>query len=159
MTVTSSIPAAITYLVTTIRALPEAAAPVRVFDGWPGRADTAVVIGITPDADETGAEPVHAELGAQAEWEIYDIPCIVWSWAGGGEEAMTTARTAAFTVFDAIQTLIRTTAGRTLGGALNSGVAAVRSWRIVQTGSADQASEGRRCEIRFTISCKNRSAA
>lgn len=154
--VTSSIPGGIDWLVTNITALPECAAPVGVFDGWPGRADTGVVIGITPEDDETDVEPMHAELGAQKEWEEYVIPCVLWAYVGGGPEAMKTARDAAFVVFDAIQTLIRTTTGRTLGDNLHSGVAAVRSWRIKQTGDAEEAGTGRTCTIRFNILCKNR---
>lgn len=156
MTVTSSIPGAMDWLVANIGALPECAAPVGVFDGWPGRADVGVVIGITPEDDETGAEPMHAELGAQKEWEEYAIPCMVWAYKGGAQEAMKTARDAAFVVFDAIQTLIRTASGRTLGDNLHSGTAAVRSWRIAQTGDAEEAGTGRTCTIRFNILCKNR---
>lgn len=152
--VTSSIPAALDYLVTTARALPEAAAPVAVFDGWPDRADIALVIGITPEDPETENDPVHAEVGAQMEWENYDIPCIIWAYKGGGQEAMKTARDAAFVLFNAVMTMIRT--DRTLGGALHSGAAAVRNIRVQQTGTADEAGLGRRCEIRFNITGKNR---
>lgn len=152
---TSSIPAAIDYLVTQTRALPECAAPVVVFDGWPmGRAEVGVVIGITPEDPETGVEPVHAELGAQVEWEVYDVPCIVWAHAGGGEEAMKAARDAAFAILNAIMTKVRQ--DRALGGALHSGAAAVRRIRVEQTGTADAAGEGRSCEIRFDINCRNR---
>ena len=154
MPVTSSIPAAIDYLVAQTRALPECAAPVGVFDGWPGRADTGVVIGITPEDDATENEPVHAQLGAQMEREVYDIPCIVWAYVGGGEEAMKQARDAAFVILDAIMTKIR--ADRTLGGALHSGWAQVTGWRVEQTGDAEEAGSGRTCQIRFGISAENR---
>lgn len=156
MAVQSSIPAAIDYLVAEVAALPECAAPVVVADGWAdARGDTSVVIGITPEDPDTANEPIHAEVGAQTEWEIYEIPCILWCRVGGSD--MKVARDGAFTVFDAIGTLIR--ADRTLGGALHSGTAQLASWRVAQTPAAPQAGDGRVCEIRFVVRCKNRSTA
>lgn len=155
MAVISSFPAAADWLVANIATLPACAAPVVVHDGWPeSRSGRAVVIGITPEDPETENEPQYAALGAQAEWEQVDIPCIVWAYEGGTD--MKTARDAAFVIFDAIHTLIRTTAGRTLGGAVHSGSAAVRNIRVRQTGTATSAGAGRQCEIRFDISYKNR---
>lgn len=155
MAVVSSFPAGCDWLVQNISALPECAAPVVVCDGWPDQlGDRSVVIGITPEDPETGNEPQHAELGAQAEWELVSIPCIVWAYVGGS--SMKAARDAAFVMFDAIHTLMRTNAGRTLGGAVHSGSAAVRNIRVRQTGGADEAGVGRQCEIRFSIEYKSR---
>lgn len=153
---TSSINTAIDYLVQQIRALPECAAPCSVHDGFPaGTGNPAVAIGVVPHEDgNTAAEVVHAQLGAQMEWETYNIPCVVSSWVGGGEDAMKPARDAAFTVYNAIVTLVR--ADRTLGSLLRGGAAIVTQTRVDQTVTADQAGEGRSCAIAFLVQCKNR---
>lgn len=154
--VTSSIPAAIDYLVSTIAALPECAAPVVVEDGWPTRsAPTGVGIGVIPGDGITDDVVTHAQLGAQMEWEQYEIPCMVWAHVGGTSAKQ--ARDAAFTIFNAIVTKIRTNPdGRTLGGALRSGAAIVHDVRVRQTEDADDAAYGRSCEIRFSVGCNNR---
>lgn len=153
---TSSIPAAIDYLVTTIAALPECALPVIVEDGWPTRsAATGVAIGVIPGDDTTDDEVTHAQLGAQMEYEEYEIPCIVWAHVGGASAKQ--ARDAAFAVFNAFVSKVRTNPdGRTLGGALHSGTAIVRNVRVAQTGTAAEAGDGRMCEIRFSVHCKNK---
>lgn len=155
---TSSIPAAIDHLVTAARGLPAFAAPVVVCDGWPDqRGNTGIVIGVTPDDDTTDDLNMHAELGAQAQWEEYDIPCLVWSYVGGGQEAMKTARDAAFVLYDALDTYLRQ--HRSLGDVLKSGTAYISRVAVAQTGNAPEAGEGRSCVLSFTIRCKSRSAA
>lgn len=156
MTTTSSIPAAIDYLVSTVRALPECAPPVSVHDGFPaGTGNPAVAIGVVPNEDGvTARESVHAQLGAQAEYETFSIPVAIESWIGGGEEAMKPARDAAFTIFNAINTAVR--ADRTLGGVLHGGAAILTSTRVDQTVTADAAGEGRSCSVMFLVQCKNR---
>lgn len=153
---TSSIPAAIDYLVSTIRQLPECAEPVIVEDGWPTRsAPKGVGIGVIPGDGTTDDEVAHAQLGAQMEWEVYEIPCIVWAHVGSASAK--DARDAAFVMFNAIVTKIRENpTGRTLGGALHSGAAIVHNVRIVQTDTPAEAGEGRMCEIHFNVRCKNR---
>ncbi len=152
---TSSIPAAIDYLVATVRAFPQAAAPVVVTDGWPDeKAPTGVVIGIDPEDDATENVNVYAQVGAQVEWEEYFIPCVIWAYKGGSD--MKAARDAAFVLYDALLTHLKTTAGRTLGGALHSGTARATNVRIVQTGSNAEAGAGRRCDIYFAVHCRNR---
>lgn len=153
---TSSIPAAIDYLVATIAALPECASPVIVEDGWPTRsAPKGVGVGVIPGDGTTDDEVTHAQLGAQMEWEAYEIPCIVW--AHTGSAVAKEARDAAFTIFNAIVSKIRENPlGRTLGGALHSGAAMVHSVRVVQTDSPAEAGGGRMCEVRFSVGCKNR---
>ena len=157
---TSTIPGAVDYLVSTVRDLAAFAEPVIVCDGWPDQgAETAIVIGITPEDDSTGVQNFHAELGAQAQWEEYDIPCTIWAQRGGAQEAMKIARDAAFTLFDALDSHLRTAAGRTLGGALRSGAAILSAVAVQQTGDAPEAGDGRQCQLLFTIRCKSRSAA
>jgi len=153
---TSSIPAAIDYLVVAITALPACAAPCIVEDGWPTRSSpVGVGIGVIPGDDTTDDEVTFAQLGAQMEWEQYEIPCIVWANVGGASAK--TARDQAFAIFDAIVAAVRVNPdGRTLGGALNSNHAIVHNVRIVQTGDAEAAGDGRTCEIRFTVGAKNR---
>lgn len=153
---TSSIPAAIDYLVATITALPECAFPVIVEDGWPTRsAPKGVGIGVIPGDGITDDEVTHAQLGAQMEFEAFEVPAIVWAHVGG--TSAKAARDEAFVIFNAIVTLIRTNpAGRTLGGALHSGAAVVHNVRISQTDNPSEAGEGRMCEIRFSFGAKNR---
>lgn len=158
MAVVSSFPAAVDYLVGAVAALPAFASPVLVFDGWPTQgADRAIVIGITPEDPDSENSPQYAEVGAQTEWEVVDIPCVLWAEVGG--DNMKTARDRAFELFDAVQTLMRTVPGRTLGGAVKSNAAAIRNVRVEQTGTASAAGAGRRCDIRFTISYRSRSTA
>ncbi len=153
---TSSIPAAIDYLVSAARALPEFAAPVTVHDGFPvGPGNPALAIGVVPNEDgDTPNEVVHAQLGALMEREFYDIPCEIAAWVGGGEEAAKAARDQAFVLFDAVTTKIRL--DRTLGGALHSGAALATGVRMEQTAEPTQAGEGRTCSIRFVVRCENR---
>lgn len=156
---TSSIPAAIDWLVANIRALPECAAPVTVHDGWPvGSAQTGVAIGVRPVQQEgsTRSEQTFAQLGANMEWEEYDIPIQVAAYVGGAEEAAKTARDAAFVIYNAVLNLIRTTAGRTLGGALKSNHAQIVNFDLDQTASPEEAGEGRVCTLSFYVRGKNR---
>lgn len=153
---TSSIPAAIDYLVAAARALPEFAAPVTVHDGFPaGAGNPALAIGVVPHEDgDTPNDVVHAQLGALMEREFYDIPCEIAAWVGGGEEATKTARDQAFTLFNAFTTKVRQ--DRTLGNALHSGAALVTGVRVDQTAEPTQAGEGRTCSIKFVVRCENR---
>ncbi|MGX4657102.1 hypothetical protein ACWCHM_26135 [Micromonospora sp. SCSIO 07396] len=154
---TSAIPAAIDYLVATATAFPECASPVRVFDGWPeGRAETALVIGVTPEDAATENGVTHGQLGAQTQWEEFTVPCIIWARRAGGN-AMKAARDAAFVLLNALDTHMRT--HRDLGGALKSGTAIAANVVVRQTNDAEQAGEGRVCEISFDVLCRSRSAA
>jgi hypothetical protein len=153
---TSSIPAAIDYLVAQTRLLPECAAPVTVHDGWPvGTGNSAVAIGVVPHVDgSTPDEVVHGQLGAQMEREYYDIPCVISTWVGGGEEAVKASRDQAFTIYNAIISKVRQ--DRTLGGALHSGWAIVTGMHMDQTVTPQEAGEGRTCSISFVVRCENR---
>lgn len=150
----SSIPAALDYLVTQVRALPAAAAPVVVSDGWPTqRGDALVAIGITPEDDESGVTVAYAEL-SQLETETVSLPCII-AVRRAGNGAASAARAAAFGIYDAIRDLIK--ADRRLGGAVTTGLPArIASYQMNQTSEARQAGGGRWCEIRFTIAWQHR---
>lgn len=152
----SSIPAAVDYLVTATRSLPEFAAPATVHDGFPvGPGNPALAIGVIPNEDgDTPNEVVHAQLGAQMEREFYDIPCEIAAWVGGGEEAAKAARDMAFALFNALVTKVRQ--DRTLGGALRSGAALVTGVSMDQTATSADAGTGRNCSIKFVIRCENR---
>ncbi|RAN92658.1 hypothetical protein GAR05_06150 [Micromonospora saelicesensis] len=154
---TSAIPASIDYLVATAESLPECAAPVRVFDGWPdARADVALAIGVTPEDSATEDGVTHGNLGAQTQWEDFTIPCIIWCRKVGGG-AMKTARDGAFVILNALDTHLRS--HRDLGGALRSGTAIATNVVIRQTDTAEEAGDGRVCEIHFDVLCRSRSAA
>jgi hypothetical protein len=150
----SSIPAGLDYLATQVRALPEAAAPVVVSDGWPAsRGDAMVALGITPEEDDSGVTVAYAEL-SDLETENVEIPCIV-AVRRNGTNAASLARTAAFGLYDAINGLIRS--DRRLGGAVRPGLPArVAQYQVSQTADQREAGDGRWCEIRFTIAWRHR---
>ncbi|MFG1776616.1 hypothetical protein ACGFIG_09325 [Micromonospora sp. NPDC049048] len=152
---TSSIPAAVDYLVTKARALPGLTRDA-VSDGFPVTgADPAMAIGVIPfDDGDTPNEVVHAQLGAQMERETYEIPCEIAASAGGGEEAAKVARDKAFAIYNAFVTEVRR--DRTLGGALHSGHALVTRMRMEQTATPEEAGKGRVCSIKFVVRCENR---
>lgn len=150
----SSIPAAMDYLHTQVLALPEAAAPVVVSDGWPAsRGDEFVALGITPDDDEAGVTVAYAELSGD-EHEDVEVPCIV-AVRRSGTSAASNARTRAFELFDAVNTLVRS--DRRLGGAVRTGLPArVARYQMSQTSESREAGDGRWCEIRFTLAWQHR---
>lgn len=152
---TSSIPAAIDYLVATARTVPGLAADA-VDDGFPvGAANPSFALGIIPfDDGDTPNEVVHAQLGAQMEREIYEVPCEIAAGVGGGGEAAKAARDIAFGIFNAFVTKIRQ--DRTLGGALHSGAALISGVRMEQTFEPEEAGRGRVCSIKFVVRCENR---
>lgn len=140
------------YLVNTTRGLTEFASPVVVSDGDPiAGSASGIAIGVTPEDPDSENSLEYAQTGAQAEWENVDIPCILWAEVGG--DKMKPARDAAFVLFNAFMTMIRT--DRSLGDAVKSNPAGVRVARVSQT----RIDSGRRCEIRFNVSYKSRLAA
>ncbi len=153
---TSSVPAAVDYLVAAARALPDLPESATVHDGFPVAAgNPGFAIGVVPHEDgDTPNDVVHAQLGAQMERESYGIPCEIVAWVGGGEEAAKAARDQAFAIFNAFVTKIRQ--DRTLGNALHSGAALVTGVRMDQTATAPEAGEGRACSITFVVRCENR---
>ncbi|WP_319460086.1 hypothetical protein [Micromonospora sp. RTP1Z1] len=157
---TSSIPAAVDYLVATARALTGLPQPLAealvVSDGFPaGAGATAFAVGIIPyDDGDTPNEVVHGQLGAQMEREFYEVPCEIGVLVGGGEEATKAARDQAFAIYNAFVTAVR--ADRTLGGALHSGAGLVTRMRMEQTATPEEAGKGRICSIKFVVRCENR---
>lgn len=151
----SSLPAALDWLVAQTRALPEMAPPVVVEDGWPvRRSDQMVVYGITPEEEDAEQEGAYAELAATMEYETVEVPSIIAVRMAGGNAA-SAARARAFALFDAIKELVRD--DRRLGGAVRPGMPArISRWSVSQTADAQQAGEGRVCEIRFSLSWQHR---
>lgn len=150
----SSIPAAMDYLHTQVRALPETAAPVVVSDGWPAsRGDEFVALGITPEEDDSGVTVAYAEL-SDAEHEDVEVPCIIAA-RRSGTDAASAARAAAFGIYDAVRGLVA--ADRRLGGAVRPGLPArVLRYQMSQTAEPREAGDGRWCEIRFTVGWQHR---
>jgi hypothetical protein len=147
---------AIDYLVAQTTALPECADPIVVADAYSAsRADLMITIGVSNTDDTAEIPSTWAGLGANREDETFDIPCLIDSYVGGGDEAVKPARDAAITVLDAINAMIR--ADRTLGGALASpGVAAVRDVRLIQTNTPDEAGGGRYARLYWNTHCSSR---
>lgn len=150
----SSLPAALNYLVASVRALEAVQPPVVVSDGWPAaRGDTMVAIGITPEDDDSPVVASYAELSRE-EYEDVEVPCIIAA-RRVGTDAASAARVAAFALLDAIRELIR--ADRRLGGAVTTGLPArLARYEVSQTSEPQQAGEGRWCEIRFTLAWQHR---
>jgi hypothetical protein len=150
----SSIPAALDYLVAAVRDLPEAGPPVAVSDGWPvQRSDDEIVIGIDTDDGNSQVGADYAQLSRMEEEEVA-VPCVV-AVRRGGSDAASAARTAAFGLLDAVRGLVAS--DRTLGGAVRQGLPArVAGWTMAQTSDAQQAGEGRVCQITFTLTWRHR---
>lgn len=146
---------AIDYLFTQATALPECADPVVVSDGYPQtRADLHLDIGVTNEDGTSEVGSDWAGLGANREDETFNIPCLIESYWGGGDEAVKPARDAAIVILDALNAKIRT--DRSLGAALSSGHAAIRDVRLVQTNNPDEAGGGRYARIYFNVQCSSR---
>ena len=144
MTVTSRIPAAIDYLVTTFKAsalLGAASPPVAVYDGplataapdqaqlWVGVDDPDTTAAVT-SADST---QTWAGLGHLAKNEQLSIRCTAQAWSGGDD--VRTARQAVYAIMSAVETVVL--ADATLGGAVTvPGNAEVSAGTLLQlTGS------------------------
>lgn len=149
---TSSLPAALDYLYSQVRALPECQPPVVVGDAWPPSGGTQVAIGITPEENEADVAAVYAELSGQ-EYEEPEVPCLVSVHKLGANQKA--ARDAAFSIYDAVVALIRS--DRRLGDAIRPGLPArISRFRVYQTATTGEAGEGRVCEIRFVITWRHR---
>lgn len=148
----SSLPAALDYLYTQMRQLPECQPPVVVGDAWPPKGAAQVAIGITPEENESDVEATYAELSGQ-EYEEPDVPCLISVHKLGANQKA--ARDAAFTIYNAVVALIR--GDRRLGGAIRPGLPArISRFRLYQTAAATEAGEGRVCEIRFVLTWRHR---
>jgi hypothetical protein len=99
-----------------IRALPQCAAPVIVFDGTPGPnwPATWVAVGGNPDPDEAGIVTWSA-LGARRQEGNYEVEFTICSLVGGSDnlgqpgssDAQATARMNVSVIFDAISDALR----------------------------------------------------
>lgn len=155
----SSLPAALDYLVEQIPLLDAVQAMnAQVHDGWPtGRSDQMIVIGITPDEDDTGVSTAYAELSGLEYEEVILPSTLVVRRAGrhNGRTAMSAARFDAFRLLDAIRELL--VDDRRLGGAVVPGLPArMSTWRMIQTDTPQQAGEGRTCQIDFNFAWTHR---
>ncbi len=168
---TSSYPAVIDLLLAKIRALPECAEPVKVFDGIPGpyAPKTFVTIGGQVDPTEEG-EVAWAELGARSTWEIYEVACYVNSWVGGTDntgttagDAQKTARDNVFTIYNAIQTALLADVNLSVqnGGTPACLFQGTNSLVVHQTpvNANDDGAKGRVCQINFRVHVKARISA
>jgi hypothetical protein len=148
----SSVPAAVDWLVTQIRA--SAADNVVVADGWPTtRGDDVIAVGITPDGDEVGVTATYAQLSGLEQEDVV-LPSVV-SVRRAGQGAASASRAAAVALVDLVRGVVAN--DRRLGGAVRPGLPArVSGWRLAQTSEPRQAGEGRTCLIVVTISWQHR---
>lgn len=149
---TSSVPAAIDYLVSTFQALPEVAGWI-IEDGFTNRrGNQFLLLGIADDDGETGGLHQWEAIGNNAQTESYDIPCMIYVFSGGTSSKA--VRDAAFVVFDAVCSAIL--ADASFGGALKSGWGHVSAMRLAQTNAPEEAGGGRQVSLYFTVSCQSR---
>lgn len=146
----SSVPYVMGYLYDGIKVRPECAAPVAVSLGRGRRADTVVSIGVDPDDDESETEVIKGDLGASSDRETPEVPCMIRARrvASDPNEAMRTAITDAFTIFDAVVAFLRE--DPRLGGQV-AGDARVASYRVRMPTGQGESGEGRTARIYFTV--------
>lgn len=148
----STIPAVIDALLALLRARPELAAPVEVFDGFPRRVidnlDFVAVGGKSePVADGTQAAAV---LGNRRRDETYTVRVYCSSSRGTQDQKVTRDR--AFALMAAAEDAIR--ADPTLGGRVKS--AQVGGRIVLQETDADTAEAGSDAEVSFDVSVEAR---
>jgi hypothetical protein len=148
----SSIPAALDYLVSLARDLPQRKA---VNDGWPAeRGDTKVIIGIDDDSGDAPVEGSYSQL-ERREVESVEVRCMV-EVRRAGTGAASRARSDAFAIFDGFRQAIRD--DRRLGGAVTPGLPArIERFTMAQTDEPRQAGEGRVCAVKFTVAWSHRA--
>jgi len=127
MTVTSRLPALLTYLVTLFTndaTLGQATPPVSVFDGPPTTALDAplkLYVGLTdPDSDaaESAGESQQAwaSLGRRGRDEMVTIHCVAEAWSG--DDSISTVRASAMGIVAAVETLLQADATQFGGNVL-----------------------------------------
>lgn len=157
MTATSTIPAAIDYLMATFTAaatLGAASPPVLVLDGpefEDEAAELVLWVGVdNPDDDvpfgATGTQ-TWAGLGALAKNETFAIHCVIRAANG---ETVASCRTAAFAVLAAVETIVRADAN--LGGTILVTLDGIQNVRLRQVARPN----GALAEVVFDIACKSR---
>lgn len=155
---TSKVSAVIDYLVTTFTAaatLGQAPTPVAVYDG-PFLAQTPtqlnLYVGLTdPDADEpigANSEQTWAALGKQAIDENLTVHCCAEAWSG--DTNLQPARTSAYGIVAAVETIIRNDV--MLGGLVLFCQPVAGGAELQQ----DQTDQGARAKVLFRIDAKAR---
>lgn len=151
----SAIGPAFTYLLAGVPAVIAAIDPAAaVVDGWTNvLPDDFMVIGRGSDADQTQASGMDAYvlLGGAMLDEEFTIPCYIDCFRGGDNQAE--ARNAALAYFNAFVKFLAT--DLTLGGALGNGRYARMDAIHIDGPVLEDAADGRRCVISFTVRCQN----
>lgn len=146
---TSTIPAAISGLLATLRPSPGLTGVI-VYDGPPMTAEQSdwVAVGFDPIDLTTSvdASQVPASLGNRAREESYQIACSLASWSG--DEDMAARRARALDLFAAVEAALRTDI--TLGGAVRT--AQIASYSLTQ----EQTTQGASVGVRFRVACSAR---
>lgn len=155
----SSIPPVIDYLTTlATTATQQASEPDWIVaDGWPASLGERM-FGVGSDRPPEGGQGSEVEgsvqwkgLGGYTVEEDYDVPCWVYSGAGGTDTAA--CRRSAFALWDLWFPLFR--ADLTFGGLLVL-PASITAFRAETTKSPEEAKTGRYCLILFNVSIQNR---
>jgi hypothetical protein len=167
-------PTFVDQLLGKIRALPQCAPPVFVYDGiqGPNSPDLYVAVGGMSEPTEEGTVE-WAELGADAQWEDYEVQSYIYSWVGGDDnfgqgsngndavnDAQKTARDNAFTVYNAINAALLADVNFYLSNLAAGGTMPLVQWcniskkTLLQTPAAadgDTGQRGRAARIDFSI--------
>lgn len=155
----SSIPAAVDYLVGLATQAVVGIPGAVVADGWTDERSGAM-FGVGTDAppffegESTTIEgpPSWAGLGAKRIEEDYTIPCYIYVGIGGVDNRA--VRASAFSVWDAFLPLV--IADLTLGGALKGGrYAEITTLGAQGPKTPEEAQGGRYCLIRFSVHCRS----
>lgn len=152
---TSAIGPVFDYLLTNIATVVTAVDPsASVIDGWANvLPDDYVVIGRGNDSDQEAASSIdqYILLGGQMLDEEFTIPIWIDCFRGGDDQSA--ARDAALAYFNAIVKFINS--DLTLGGALKFGRYASLDTVHMDGPVLEDAEAGRRCQISFTLRCRN----
>jgi hypothetical protein len=145
----SAVPGTIDALVTLIGQLPVVSQyNVQVSDGiCVDQATNLVVIGGGRGNDVSGTQTyAGAAAGAPPRNESFDIELLISGFVGSADQK--TARDTAYAIFSGIATFVRSNS--TLGGAVTK--CQISTFQVAQT-TADDAAQGRNCDITVGLSC------
>jgi len=149
----SSIPAVLDYLVANIAGL--GLPGVIVSDGFTNkRGDAMVLVGVSDESGDSSSVQEWAAIGNNAQTESYDVPCLITCFSGSVSAKV--PRDKAFAILTKVSDLILT--DPSLADALH-GWAHISDVRLTQTNDPEQASEGRRASVYFTVHVENRLTA
>lgn len=113
-----------------------------------------IYVGATNPLNAAAAQGVHSyiEIGQRKVEEDFTVPCLIDAAVGDADQAA--CRASALSMFDACLGVIA--ADQTLGGALLAGrFAEITDFQMVQTDGEDEAVDGRRCVLMFSVHCTN----